>query len=98
MNKVLLVAVLLASLGASAAELPRSIPPQAGIADADLPALAKVARSDAQSSANKAVNQPSHGRDSRPGMYDASWRPCSDAFDDERNGTSYAGNPQLGQR
>lgn len=56
MNKVLLLVALLASFGARAATLPCSIHPKAGIADADLPALAKVAQADAQRTALKAVN------------------------------------------
>jgi hypothetical protein len=56
MNKALLVIALLAPFGASAAKLPCSIHPTAGIADADLPALAKVTQADAQSTALKAVN------------------------------------------
>lgn len=56
MNKFLLVIALLAPFGASAAQQPCSIHPKAGIADADLPALAKVTQADAQSTALKAVN------------------------------------------
>ena len=56
MNKVLLVVALQASFGASAANLPCSIHPKAGIADADLPALARVTQADAESTALKAVN------------------------------------------
>jgi hypothetical protein len=56
MNKALLVIAPLAPFGARAAKLPCSIHPKAGIADADLPALAKVTQADAQSTALKAVN------------------------------------------
>ena len=56
MNKVLLVVALQASFGVSAANLPCSIHPKAGIADADLPALARVTQADAESTALKAVN------------------------------------------
>ncbi len=58
MNKILLVLSLLASFGANAAKLPCSIHPKAGIADADLPALAKVTKADAERTALKAVNVP----------------------------------------
>ena len=50
------VATLFASLGASAAQLPCSIHPKPRIADAELPALAKITQADAQSTALKAVN------------------------------------------
>ncbi len=53
---VIATGIILTSLGASAAELPCSIHPKKGVADADLPALAKVTQADAQSTALKAVN------------------------------------------
>ena len=56
MNKSLVVIALLAPFGASAAKLPCSIHPKASIADADLPALAKVTHADAQITALKAVD------------------------------------------
>ena len=56
MNKVLLVVALLTPFGASAAALSCSIHPKAGLADADLPALAKVTKAAAESTALKAVN------------------------------------------
>ena len=56
MQEVLSVVVLLASFGASAAKLPCSIHPKAGIADGDLPALAKVTQVEAQRTALKAVS------------------------------------------
>lgn len=56
MAHLLPAAALLISLGASAAGLPCSIHPKKGIADADLPALAKITQADAESTALKAVN------------------------------------------
>jgi len=56
MKQLFIAAALLASLGANAAGLPCSIHPKKGVADADLPALAKVSRADAESTALKAVN------------------------------------------
>jgi len=56
MKQLIFVAALLASIGASAAPLPCSIHPKMNIADAELPALAKVTRADAESTALKAVN------------------------------------------
>src|ERR1700682_6058567 len=56
MKQLLLAAALLFSVGASAAGLPCSIHPKKGIADADLPSLAKVSRADAESMALRAVN------------------------------------------
>jgi hypothetical protein len=55
MTKGLLLLALLASFGASAAKLPCSIHPKAGIADAELPKLAKVTQADAEITALKAV-------------------------------------------
>ena len=51
MKRLLLAASFLSSLGASAAGLHCSIHPKKGIADADLPSLAKVSRADAENSA-----------------------------------------------
>ena len=59
MKMLMVVAALLTSLGASAAGLPCSIHPKKGIADGDLPPLAKVSRADAQDAALKAVNSAS---------------------------------------
>jgi Peptidase propeptide and YPEB domain len=56
MRQLIIAATLLISLGATAAGLPCSIHPKKGIADADLPALAKVTQADAESTALKAVN------------------------------------------
>ena len=56
MKLLIITATLLTSLGANAAGLPCSIHPKKGIADADLPALAKVTQADAESTALKAVN------------------------------------------
>ena len=56
MKQLLLAASLLSSLGASAAGLHCSIHPKKGIADADLPSLAKVSRADAENTALKVVN------------------------------------------
>ena len=56
MQKVVLGVASLASSGAGAAKLPCSIHPKAGIADGDLPALAKVTAADAERTALKAVN------------------------------------------
>ena len=56
MKRLLLAASFLSSLGASAAGLHCSIHPKKGIADADLPSLAKVSRADAENTALKAVN------------------------------------------
>jgi hypothetical protein len=56
MRQLIIAATLLTSLGAAAAGLPCSIHPKKGIADADLPALAKVPQADAESTALKAVN------------------------------------------
>ena len=56
MKEVLSVVVLLASFGASAAQLPCSIHPKAGTADGDLPAMAKVTQTEAERTALKAVN------------------------------------------
>ena len=56
MKKALLIVVVLASFGASAAKLPCSIHPKAAISDADLHALAKVSKAEAESTALKAVN------------------------------------------
>jgi Peptidase propeptide and YPEB domain len=56
MRQLIIAATLLTSLGATAAGLPCSIHPKKGIADADLPALAKVTQADAESTALKAVN------------------------------------------
>jgi len=55
MKQIILAATLLVSLGAHAANLPCSIHPKKGLADAELPALAKVSRADAESAALKAV-------------------------------------------
>ena len=56
MNIVLLVVALLAPFGASAAALSCSTRPKAGMADVNLPALAKVTKAAAESTALKAVN------------------------------------------
>jgi len=56
MRQLIIAATLLTSLGANAADLPCSIHPKKGIAEADLPALAKVNQADAESTALKAVN------------------------------------------
>jgi len=56
MKQIVFAATLFASFGASAAQLPCSIHPKPGIADTELPALAKVTQADAQSTALKAVN------------------------------------------
>lgn len=56
MKQLLIAATLLTSLGAGARELPCSIHPNKGVADAELPALAKVTRTAAESTALKAVN------------------------------------------
>ena len=56
MKQLIIAAALVTSLGANAAGLPCSIHPDKGIADADLPALAKVTRANAESTALKAVN------------------------------------------
>jgi hypothetical protein len=56
MKQVLLVVALLATFGASAAGLRCSVHLKPGIADAELPAMAKVTQADAQSTALKAVN------------------------------------------
>jgi len=56
MKQLVIAAALLTSLGANAAGLPCSIHPKKGVADAALPALAKVTRADAESTALKAVN------------------------------------------
>jgi hypothetical protein len=56
MNQFLLLVALMAPLGASAAAMPCTIHPKAGIADADLPALTKVTQAAAESTALKAVN------------------------------------------
>ena len=56
MQLVIAAGIILTSLGASAAELPCSIHSKKGVSDADLPALAKVMREDAESTALKAVN------------------------------------------
>jgi hypothetical protein len=56
MKLLIIAASLLTSLGANAAGLPCSIHPKKGIADADLPALAKVSQADAESTALEAVN------------------------------------------
>jgi uncharacterized membrane protein YkoI len=55
MKRILLTATLLASFGAHAANLSCSIHPKKGLADADLAALAKVSRADAESTALQAV-------------------------------------------
>jgi hypothetical protein len=55
-KKILVFVAILASFGAGAAKLPCSIHPKTGIADADLPALAKVTQANAQSTALRAVN------------------------------------------
>jgi hypothetical protein len=49
------LAALFASLGANAAGLPCSIHPKKGVADSELPALAKVTRTAAESTALKSV-------------------------------------------
>ncbi len=59
MKQLVIAAALLMPLGANAAGLPCSIHPKKGIADTDLPALAKVSRADAESTALKAVKVPS---------------------------------------
>lgn len=56
MNQLLIAVALMISLCASAAATPCSIHPDKGVADADLPALAKVTRTVAESTALKAVN------------------------------------------
>ena len=56
MKLLIIAATLLTSLGANAADLACSIHPKQGIADADLPALAKVTQAKAESTALKAVN------------------------------------------
>lgn len=56
MKTLIVAAGLLMSLGASAAGLPCTIHPKKGMTDAELPALAKVSRADAESTALKAVN------------------------------------------
>lgn len=56
MKHLVIAAALLTSLGANAAGLPCSIHPKEGVADAELPALARVTRADAESTALKAVN------------------------------------------
>ena len=56
MRQFIIAATLLTSLGANATGLPCSIHPKNGIADADLPALAKVTQADAESAALKAVH------------------------------------------
>ena len=56
MKHLIVAAVTLLSFGASAADLPCSVHPKKGLADADLPALAKVTQADAERTAVKAVN------------------------------------------
>ena len=56
MKQLLFTMTLLTSIGASAAELPCSVHPKKGTADADLSGLAKVTQADAQRSALQAVN------------------------------------------
>jgi hypothetical protein len=56
MRQLIITVTLLTSLGANAAGLPCSIHPKKGIAEADLPALAKVTQADAERTALKAVN------------------------------------------
>jgi len=56
MKHYIIAAALLISFGASAAGLPCTIHPKKGTADADLPALAKVTRADAEKTALEAVN------------------------------------------
>jgi hypothetical protein len=56
MKLLIIAATLLTSLGANAAGLPCSVHPRKGLADADLPALAKVSQADARGTALKALN------------------------------------------
>jgi peptidase YpeB-like protein len=56
MRQFIIAATILASFGANAAGLPCSIHPKKGIAEGDLPALAKVTQADAETTALKAVN------------------------------------------
>jgi hypothetical protein len=55
-KQTILAALLLASFGAHAANLPCSVHPKKGLADAQLAALAKISQADAESAALKAVN------------------------------------------
>lgn len=55
MKEIILTASLLLAFGAQAAILPCSIHPKKGLADAELPALAKVSRAEAESTALQAV-------------------------------------------
>ena len=55
MKHTLLAAMLLASFGAHAANLPCSIHPKKGLADTQLPALAKISQAEAESAALAAV-------------------------------------------
>lgn len=56
MKALVILAALLVSSAAGAATLACSIHPKAGLADADLPALAKVTQAVAERTALKAVN------------------------------------------
>ena len=56
MKTLIVAAALLTSFGANGAGLPCTIHPKKGMAATDLPALAKVTRADAESTALKAVN------------------------------------------
>ena len=55
MKYSIVYAMLFATLGANAASLPCSIHPRTGIADSELPALARVTRAAAEASALAAV-------------------------------------------
>lgn len=55
MKQIIMTTALFASIGVHAAGLPCFIHPQKNTVDADLPALAKVTRADAESTALKAV-------------------------------------------
>jgi len=56
MKQLLLLASLVASLGANAASFPCSIHPKKGSTDADLMKFAKISKADAETTALKAVN------------------------------------------
>ena len=56
MKQLVFVTTMLVSVSAHAAGLPCSIHPKKGTAEADLPALAKITRSEAESTALKAVH------------------------------------------
>ena len=59
MNFLVFSAALLATVSANAAGLPCSIHPKKGLADSELPALAKVTQAAAEAAALKSVKIPS---------------------------------------